>query len=276
MVVDHMINIIFCIMSLTSTCASLAQAPVPADKLTHDQYAFDVVSIRPSAKEAYSHWRTGAAGYTATNVTAQQLIFYAYNQTDDPDGFNHIISLDQIRGLPKWADAEQFDITAKLDEQTKLQLSGLSDRDRTKIYQKMLQSVLQERCHLEIHHEKREQSVYLLVTSREGSKLVKSNVPFDQSSLLEDRGQIRAMGYKIDELVENLTESTGRIVVDQTHLTGVYDFQLKWRPDADTDTANTSPSIYTAVKEQLGLTLVPSKGPVDSIVVTHLDRPTSN
>lgn len=268
---------LICFTSLIATLVSLGQARVPTnDNDSQAQYAFDVVSIRQSAKEGYSHWRTGTEGYSATNVTAQQLLFYAYNQTDNPDGFSNIISLDQISGLPKWASSEQFDVIAKVDQETMARLSGVSERDRRKTYQKMLQSVLIERCRLEIYHEKREQSVYLLELSRGGSRLVQSNVPFDKSSLSVDHGQIRAKGYKVSELVGDLAESTGRIVVDQTHLMGVYDFQLKWRPGDDTDTANTDPSIYTAVKEQLGLMLVPSKSHVDFIVVKNLERPTSN
>ena len=245
-------------------------------KPTEPQYAFDVVSIRPSAKEAYSHWHTGTDGYSATNVTAQQLLSYAFTQTDDPNGSNNIISSDQIRDLPKWAAIEQFDVIAKLDEQTMSRLSQFSDRERRKIYQKMLHSVLAERCHLKIRHEKREQSVYLLVVSQEGSKLVQSNLPFGKSSLSVGPSQIIAKGYKVGELLGNLSQAAGRVVVDQTHLTDTYDVQLKWRPDDQAETANTSPSIFTAVKEQLGLLLVPSKAPIDFIVVTHLDRPSSN
>ena len=268
---------VFCLMSLVPALASSRQDGVPAkDDASKVPYAFDVVSIRPSAKEAYSHWHTGTDGYSATNVTAQQLMFYAFERTDDADGFNNIISYDQVRGLPKWAGSEQFDVTAKVDPQTVSRLSRLSDRERRKIYQTMLQSVLRERCQLEIHHEKREQSVYLLVPSRQGSKLVPSDLPFGKSSLSVGRGELLAKGYKVGELIGDLAQFTGHLVIDQTHLPGVYDFELKWRPDDETDPANTSPSIYTAAKEQLGLMLVPSKGFVDSLVVTHLERPTAN
>jgi len=273
MIPSKFINAVGFLLVLVPTAHS--QAPVSGREF-QTQSTFDVVSIRPSAKDGYTHWRTGTQGYVATNVTAQQLIFNAYSQADEQDGFTNIISLDQIRGLPKWAGSEQFDVTAKLDQQTMSRLSGLSEPEREKIYQKMLRGALAERFHLEVHHERREQPVYLLVTSQDGCKLVPSSVQFDKSSLSEGRGQVRATGYGMGELVAELTGATGRIVVDQTHLTGVYDFQLKWRPDDETDPANTSPSIYTAVKEQLGLTLVPSKGPVDTIVITHLEQPTAN
>jgi uncharacterized protein (TIGR03435 family) len=257
--------------------SSLGQTSASAnDDATSTQYAFDVVSIRQSAKEGYSHWRTGTEGYSATNVTARQMIFYAYTQTDDTDALRNIISFNQIRGLPKWADSQQFDVIAKIDSDTASQLSGFSERDRRNMYQQMLQAVLVERCHLAIRYEALEQPVYLLQISKQGSKLIESNVPFGKSSLSAGHGQIQATGYKIGELVGELAESTGRFVVDQTHLTGEYNFQLRWRPDGEKEATNADPSIYTAVKEQLGLMLVPSKAPVGFIEVTHLDPPTPN
>ena len=256
---------------------SLSQTPLHTnDTVVNDESAFDAVSIRKSAKEGYSHWRTGEDGYSATNVTARQIIFYAYAQTDSPDAFSNIISMDQISGLPKWADAEQFDVTAKVDGPTVKQLSLISERARRKQYQQMLQSALAERFHLEIRREKRSRPVYLLQPLQNGNKLAESNVPFNKSSLSVGRGEIRAQGYTIGELLGYLTDATGRMVIDQTHLAGTYDVQLKWRPDDDTGATNTSPSIFTAVKEQLGLSLTSSKEPVDTLVVTHLEQPTSN
>ena len=239
------------------------------------RYAFDVVSIRPSAKEGFSRWRAQRDGYFATNVTAQQLIFDAY-QTADPDGFVHIISLEQIRGLPKWGDTQQFDVSARVDEQTMSQLSGTSDPERKRLYQAMLQPVLQERFHMAAHHERREQPVYLLKVAPEGNRMVLSSAPFEKSSLRVGRSQLHAKGSNLDPLVETLTQSLGRIVVDQTRLRGFYDFDLKWAPETQADVSSDSPSIYQAIREQLGLELVPSKGPVDSIVVTRLDEPTPN
>lgn len=254
---------------------AFAEAHAQIKVATDAKSAFDVVSIRPSAKEGFSRWRVREDGYFATNVTAQQLIFDAY-QTADPDGFKHIISLEQIRGLPKWGDTQQFDVTAKVDEQTMSRLSGLSPTDRKKLYETMLQPVLRERFHMVAHHEMREQPLYLLKVAQGGSKMKASDTPFEKSSLTVGRSQIHAKGMKLDPLVETLTQSQGRIVVDQTRLTAVYDFDLKWSTETQTEVPNENPFLYTAIKEQLGLELVPSEGAVDSILVTNLDMPTSN
>ena len=58
-----------------------------------------------------------------------------------------------------------------------------------------------------------------------------------------------------------------------------FDFELQWTPDnrraADTS-SDAFPDFFTALEEQLGLKLVPSKGPVDVIVVDHIEKPSAN
>jgi uncharacterized protein (TIGR03435 family) len=67
----------------------------------------------------------------------------------------------------------------------------------------------------------------------------------------------------------------GRVVVNKTGLDGGYDFTLDYAPDG-ADPSDTRPSIFTALEEQLGLKLEPARGPVDVIVVDHIERPTEN
>ena len=70
----------------------------------------------------------------------------------------------------------------------------------------------------------------------------------------------------------------GRTTVDQTGLTGKYDFKLDWTPDNTpvTDSVDFGPSIFTAVEEQLGLQLRPTKGPLDTIIIDHAEMPSEN
>jgi uncharacterized protein (TIGR03435 family) len=72
----------------------------------------------------------------------------------------------------------------------------------------------------------------------------------------------------------------GRTVVDQTGLKGTYDFTLTWSESLTSGAAQESgtdaPSLFTAVQEQLGLKLVPTKGPVEVIVVDHIEKPSAN
>jgi uncharacterized protein (TIGR03435 family) len=78
-----------------------------------------------------------------------------------------------------------------------------------------------------------------------------------------------------------------RPVVDKTNLTGQFDFDLPFLPDESIfggrvhlpppdNPAATAPDLYTALQEQLGLKLSPYKGPVEVLVIDHVERPSPN
>jgi uncharacterized protein (TIGR03435 family) len=68
-----------------------------------------------------------------------------------------------------------------------------------------------------------------------------------------------------------------RPVVDETGLTGRYNFVLKWTPDeSNTSDPNAPPGIFTAVQQQLGLKLEPTKGPADILVIDRVEMPSPN
>lgn len=83
-----------------------------------------------------------------------------------------------------------------------------------------------------------------------------------------------------------MSQALARPVLDQTGLSGVYDFKLEsvMPPDGapvptDDPTIPPSvegPSIFSAVREQLGLRLEARKGPVEVFVIDRLERPTVN
>jgi uncharacterized protein (TIGR03435 family) len=76
-----------------------------------------------------------------------------------------------------------------------------------------------------------------------------------------------------------LDDGASRIVVDKTGLTGRYDFSLRWTPDDAPDSSAShpsAPSMFTAIQEQLGLKLVPSKGHVEVLVIDHIEKPSEN
>jgi uncharacterized protein (TIGR03435 family) len=80
----------------------------------------------------------------------------------------------------------------------------------------------------------------------------------------------------ISGFVFALSDVLSRNVVDKTRLSGNYDIDLKWTPDDQQGTPDAGPTLFTALEEQLGLKLVPAKGPVDTFVVDHVERPTEN
>jgi uncharacterized protein (TIGR03435 family) len=86
----------------------------------------------------------------------------------------------------------------------------------------------------------------------------------------------------MEGIVFGLSNIVGRQVIDKTGLTGNYDFKLTWTPDEMSATPDSSasgdsgPSIFAAIEDQLGLKLVSAKGPVEVIVVDHIEKPSAN
>jgi uncharacterized protein (TIGR03435 family) len=91
------------------------------------------------------------------------------------------------------------------------------------------------------------------------------------------------LNYLCFWLGQNL-QNDQRPVVDQTGLTGIYNFTVKFRPQLPPDVAadgldpeiQNLPSIFDAMRDQLGLELVPQKGPVEFLVIDHIERPSPN
>ena len=82
-------------------------------------------------------------------------------------------------------------------------------------------------------------------------------------------GQITCSGCNVSMLADMLSQSLQRDVLDDTGLTGMYDIKLQWSD-------STGPSLFTALEEQLGLKLNSAKGPVKTLVVDHVERPSEN
>jgi uncharacterized protein (TIGR03435 family) len=113
--------------------------------------------------------------------------------------------------------------------------------------------------------------------------------PRGNGMMMMTPGSMTARGIPIANLVNILTMQLHRQVVDKTGLTGKYDIDLKFGPEdgkammqgdssagAGPVTTDSGPSIFTALEEQLGLKLDSTKGPVDTIVVEHLEMPSGN
>ena len=84
-------------------------------------------------------------------------------------------------------------------------------------------------------------------------------------------------------LARELAQVVGRVVVDKTGLNGSYDLKLRWTPANapppmlnGAPDPNAPPDLFTAIQEQLGLKLESAKGPVQVLVVDHIERPTEN
>jgi uncharacterized protein (TIGR03435 family) len=152
----------------------------------------------------------------------------------------------------------------------------------------MLRPVLTERFGLTFHREKKVLPVYEMVLAKDGPKF-KAMSPEEESSGTATNGvhaggmsirnsEMTAVGVTLASLVGMLSRQLQRIVIDKTGLAGKYDLQLKWTPDDAKPTPDSGadaapPTIFTALQEQLGLKLQPSKAEVDMFIVDHVDLP---
>jgi uncharacterized protein (TIGR03435 family) len=131
--------------------------------------------------------------------------------------------------------------------------------------------------------------VYALVVRKNGHKLKESE---KGRGLRGNRdGELTADGITMTFFAFHLTRMLGRPVLDRTDLTGHYDFKLEWSPDPGELTGRfgrdeipkpasapdlSGPSIFTALQEQLGLKLESQKGPIETIVIDRVEKPTAN
>jgi len=217
--------------------------------------AYDVATIKLDACGGLKSNRASADQLISTNQTLKQLVVLAYS-----------VQPYQVIG-PAWMESVCFDITAKYPPGTKF-----SDRWL------MLRTLLEDRFKLAAHHETKEMSGYALVVDKGGFKLKPSDAG-EGSTSGGDQGHVwtfnaRKIGMLV--LAYELADSLGDVVVDQTGLDGVYDFKLRWASDdmssPSGSDANPAPSLFTALKDKLGLRLQRQKVPVDVIVVDHVER----
>jgi uncharacterized protein (TIGR03435 family) len=231
--------------------------------------AYEVISVKPSKANCdVMSFLARPGRLTIRCYPLRRLLFAAYS-----------VGLDAtIPGLPSWGDSASFDIEAKADELTTEAMKRLSEAEQQNQAQRMLKALLADRFKLIVHVETRERSVYHLIVKKSGFKLKPAHDDEEPGgSYSWGAGRILVRGGPIASLVYCLSEGlTGRPVVDKTGLTGSYDIDLTWTPDDQQGTAGGGPTVFTALEEQLGLKLVPSKAPVETFVVDHVERPSAN
>jgi uncharacterized protein (TIGR03435 family) len=244
---------------------------------------YEVTSVKPNKSIDCSSWLMPTPdGFDAPCVTLVDLIRDAY-------GFLKFTN-DRILGAPDWAKSDKFDIAAKVDSSDVAELKKLSQDQRGL----MLQALLADRFKMVIHTESRERPVFALVIAKNGPKL-KEATPDDNGTMVLNRGMLDGQGIPITSLANmlmQLRELEGRTVLDKTGLSGKYEVTLRWMPDQGPDQTSpgpeggaqaaapspdaSRPSIYTALQEQLGLKLESTKGPVEFLVIDHVEHPSAN
>lgn len=215
---------------------------------------FDVASIKLSdpTHVGAQIFTPGPGRLTVMTATLKDLVAFAY----------HLRTYQVTKG-PGWFDSEKFDMTAKTDERV--------TNDQLKL---MLQALLADRFQLSFHRETKEMPIYELVMAKDGPKLKEAEKPGLGVGI--GRNQLNGKGAPVSILTSTLSDKVERVVLDKTELTGYYEFTLKWSPDGAPPEERTEPDLFTALQEQLGLRLLPAKGPVEILVVDRAERPTRN
>ena len=228
--------------------------------------AFEVASVKPNDGTGPSGQRTLPNGtLVLTNNTLRNIIRTAFG-----------VQGAQVVGGPDWLETDRFDVTAKATAPFS-----------TEEGRAMLRALIAERFGVVTHGETRELPVYIM-------RVVKSDRPRDRGLRpstvacgapspaggrvpcgLDVRfaaGSITASGVSMPQLARNLMGAVGRVIVDETGLAGVYDFDLRFTPEAGPSSPD-SASLFTALQEQLGLRLEPGRAPIPVIVIDRAARP---
>ncbi len=278
-----------CLLIL-ALCLGAASPVLAQEKAVPPVATFDVVSIKPNKSgDGSISINQGSDRYAGKNVTLKIMLRFAYNLTTE----------DQISGLPGWAEGAHYDVEAKIDADAVAALKALPKEESGKQRRLLMQAMLADRFHLQLHHETKDLPIYTLVQAKGGTKLTPSQAaPYDPSaprpapggkmgagSMMVSNTELTAVGVPLTNLADFLAQVVHRQVKDQSGLTGVYDMKLTWARDemgagshdgADNAAASSAPSLFTALQEQLGLRLESTRGPVDTIVIDHVEQPTEN
>jgi uncharacterized protein (TIGR03435 family) len=253
--------------------------------------AFDVASV----KENTSVSDTGGIAPATpgrvriTNTPLRFILLHAFELMDH-----------QLIGAPEWTESARFDITATY------QADAVRTEDDTR---SRLRTLLADRFGLKTHQEMRELPVYSLVLARRdgalGPQLVRSAFDCDRwiaekrpqigagsaspvapggkrpvCMILTTQRSITAGNRTMQDLLGPLQAMTGRPVIDRTGLTGAFDFDLQWTSGPVAPAAGPAappddgPSIFVALREQLGLGLESNRAPFNVVVVDTVQRPT--
>jgi bla regulator protein blaR1 len=205
-------------------------------------------------------------------LSARLLIAFAYNV---PFGFEKI----RVLGGPDWLGSDDYEIQAKIEDSLYAAMQKMSPAQQREQVDLMEQSLLADRFKLKVHFETREMPVYALTIAKGGPKLIPAK-DGESSRLSVRQNEMTARAVTLDQWIHSPFLG-GRMVVDQTGLTGTYDFTLTWSEQSISSgigegSGTDAPSLFTAVQEQLGLKLIPAKAPVEVIVIDHIDRPSEN
>jgi len=244
------------LLALVDPTGLRAQKPNPPK----EKPAFDVASLKPapppSGRITVDLGNSSHGRLTLTNVTLSECLRFAFKIYTD----------DQIAG-PDWIKDRHilFNIVAQAPP----------DAPRDELRQMAL-TLLTERFQLTLHHESRDLRYLALVVDKGGPKMHETKEDSPSGGEIVRPGRIVYQHVLGQTLAVLLTRFTEQPILDMTGLKGQYDVDLQWMPDTNArppaEAGDMAPSLFAAVREQLGLKLEARKGPLDVVVVDHAER----
>ena len=283
------------LLTALSVIAVLFIAPrVPAQILhaSGPRPSFEVATIKPASPDETRSgmgFSDGGRGFHTSNATLRDLIQEAWN----------VKSTDQILEAPGWASGQKFDIEARMSDAQATSLANLPFSERVRQVRLMLQMLLENRCELKLHSSTRNSTFFTLLPAKGGPRLKPTQiVPADPATKTpahpavgprvqsKGPGRVEATGASMLMLTEFISRQPelgsnggfmlGELVLDKTGLSGAYDWTLTWQPESDPNPDVSGPSFFTALREQLGLELKKTKGPVEVLVIDHITPPSAD
>jgi uncharacterized protein (TIGR03435 family) len=291
---SRVIALILVVFSVMFPRAMKAQGRLkPGSQDAIDVPPFEVTSIRlVKSDTAMKSIRLLENGIWFTGVSTQILIRRAFGVEDD-----------RIFGLPSWAKSDRYDIQARISEPDVPKWNALNQPQQNAA----LLPILTQRFNLKFHHEVRVIPIYVLDIDKGRSKLHEAKVGNTYINGLKGpdgvlgragvyamtNGRVTGQGIPMEDLIFLLSNlQLGHAIVDKTGLAGRYDITLHWNSEGepfvnarslgvdsrsddrgpDTD----APSLFTALREQLGLKLELKKLSMDVVVIDHIEVPSKN
>jgi uncharacterized protein (TIGR03435 family) len=236
---------------------------------------FEVATIKPTGTQPGGRWirMQSVDRFEARNHAVRTLIAAAFDMNPQA-----------ISGGPAWVDSDHWDIQAKTPGEIRPNLNEQMT---------MLAELLRERFKLTFHREQKRMRIYSLMVAGGGPKLKESAISPDANPagppplvfvLSPTIGRLPARCATMSEFASALQRSPlERPVVDQTGLVGRYDFDLEFAPDERLwggilkgPENSDKPDLFKAIQEQIGLRLEATTGPVDTIAIDAIERPSAN
>lgn len=266
---------------------------VHAQSSTGAAPAFDVALVKPSPSGGTPSLFPAPGRLVATSVSLRVLVQWSYRRAS-----GRVFRDDEIIGGPKWMDTELFDVQGKATSEVPLGQLEL-----------MAQALLESRFQVKVHREMRERPVYALVRGKSAVKVKPSE---DQTPVVDNgqrrifnpqapqsRGTIirvppspggantklSAVAVSMPFLANALQGYLDRMVIDATNLKGLFDLRLEFNqppspnsnpgspPDSPVPQESASGALlFTAIQEQLGLKLEPTKAPVEVLIIDRVEH----